>query len=155
MVIAGVIGLFFAGFVSASPGEIKVISGPRGQRVIHGKTGWRIPVLERVDTMTAEMISIDAKTSDYVPTFDFINVKVDAAVKVRIGTDKPEIFQAATRNFLYKKVSAVADEVRDTLEGHLRAIIGQMELKAIVQEREQYFLRKCRRTLRKTLRKWD
>ena len=134
LVIAGVIGLFFAGFVSASPGEIKVISGPRGQRVIHGKTGWRIPVLERVDTMTAEMISIDAKTSDYVPTFDFINVKVDAAVKVRIGTDKPEIFQAATRNFLYKKVSAVADEVRDTLEGHLRAIIGQMELKAIVQE---------------------
>ena len=135
LVIAGVIGLFFAGFVSASPGEIKVISGPRGQRVIHGKTGWRIPVLERVDTMTAEMISIDAKTSDYVPTFDFINVKVDAAVKVRIGTDKPEIFQAATRNFLYKKVSAVADEVRDTLEGHLRAIIGQMELRAIVQER--------------------
>ena len=39
LVIAGVIGLFFAGFVSASPGEIKVISGPRGQRVIHGKTG--------------------------------------------------------------------------------------------------------------------
>lgn len=78
LVIAGVIGLFFAGFVSASPGEIKVISGPRGQRVIHGKTGWRIPVLERVDTMTAEMISIDAKTSDYVPTFDFINVKVDS-----------------------------------------------------------------------------
>lgn len=31
--------IFFAGFVSASPGEIKVISGPRGQRVLHGKTG--------------------------------------------------------------------------------------------------------------------
>ena len=29
-------------FVSASPGEIKVISGPRGQRVIHGKTGWKV-----------------------------------------------------------------------------------------------------------------
>ena len=51
--------------------------------------------------MTAEMVSIDAKTSDYVPTNDFINVKVDAAVKVRIGTDKPELFKAATRNFLY------------------------------------------------------
>jgi len=34
--------------------------------------------------MTAEMVSIDAKTSDYVPTNDFINVKVDVAVKVRI-----------------------------------------------------------------------
>ena len=31
--------ILLAGFVSASPGEIKVISGPRGQRVLHGKTG--------------------------------------------------------------------------------------------------------------------
>ena len=75
------------------------------------------------------MISIDVKTSDYVPTNDFINVKVVAAVKVRIGTEKPELFKAATRNFLYKTTDVMADEVRDTLEGHLRAIIGQMELK--------------------------
>lgn len=129
---------FFAGFVSASPGEIKVISGPRGQRVIHGKTGWKMPVLERVDKMTASMISIDAKTSDYVPTNDFINVKVDAAVKVRIGTERPELFKAATRNFLYKNVEEMADAVRDTLEGHLRAIIGQMKLKEIVQERAKF-----------------
>lgn len=38
-----VLVIFFAGFVSASPGEIKVISGPRGQRVIQGKTGWKMP----------------------------------------------------------------------------------------------------------------
>mgnify|MGYP002872152543 CR=1 FL=1 len=36
------IGIFLAGFVSASPEEIKVISGPRKQRIIHGKTGWKI-----------------------------------------------------------------------------------------------------------------
>lgn len=138
VVIIGFAILFSTSFVSASPGEIKVISGPRGQRVIHGKTGWKIPVLERVDQMTAEMISIDAKTSDYVPTNDFINVKVDAAVKVRIGTDKPELFKAATRNFLYKSTDVMADEVRDTLEGHLRAIIGQMELKEIIQDRATF-----------------
>lgn len=103
--------------------------------MIHGKTGWKIPILERVDNMTAEMISIDVKTSDYVPTNDFINVKVVAAVKVRIGTEKPELFKAATRNFLYKTTDVMADEVRDTLEGHLRAIIGQMELKKIIQDR--------------------
>lgn len=129
------IGFFAAGFVSASPGEIKVISGPRGQRVLHGKTGWKIPILERVDKMTAGMISVDARTSDYVPTSDYINVKVDAAVKVKIGTDRPELFQAATRNFLYKSTDEIADEVRDTLEGHLRAIIGQMKLSQIVTDR--------------------
>ena len=79
--------ILLAGFVSASPGEIKVISGPRGQRVLHGKTGWKIPILERVDSMTAGMISVDVKTSDFVPTNDYINVKVDAAVKVKIGTE--------------------------------------------------------------------
>lgn len=130
--------IFFAGFVSASPGEIKVISGPRGQRVIHGKTGWKIPVLERVDSMTAGMISVDAKTTDFVPTNDYINVKVDAAVKVKIGTDRAELFQAATRNFLYKSQQEIADEVRDTLEGHLRAIIGQMKLADIVQNRAEF-----------------
>lgn len=129
------IGFFVAGFVSASPGEIKVISGPRGQRVLHGKTGWKIPILERVDRMTAGMISVDARTSDYVPTNDYINVKVDAAVKVKIGADCPELFQAATRNFLYKSTDEIADDVRDTLEGHLRAIIGQMKLSQIVTDR--------------------
>lgn len=134
-IILVAIGFFAAGFVSASPGEIKVISGPRGQRVLHGKTGWKIPILERVDKMTAGMISVDARTSDYVPTNDYINVKVDAAVKVKIGTDRSELFQAATRNFLYKSTDEIADEVRDTLEGHLRAIIGQMKLSQIVTDR--------------------
>lgn len=141
LIILGIIlliAIIFFSFVSASPGEIKVISGPRGQRVIHGRTGWKIPILERVDNMTAEMISIDVKTSDYVPTNDFINVKVVAAVKVRIGTEKPELFKAATRNFLYKPTDVMADEVRDTLEGHLRAIIGQMELKEIIQDRATF-----------------
>ena len=133
-----ILSFFGAGFVSASPGEIKVISGPRGQRVLHGKTGWKIPILERVDTMTAGMISVDARTSDYVPTNDYINVKVDAAVKVKIGTERPDLFEAATRNFLYKSSEEIADEVRDTLEGHLRAIIGQMELAQIVTDRATF-----------------
>ena len=138
IVVIAFLFILGAGFVSASPGEIKVISGPRGQRVLHGKTGWKIPILERVDSMTAGMISVDVKTSDFVPTNDYINVKVDAAVKVKIGTEKPELFRAATRNFLYKTSDEIADEIRDTLEGHLRAIIGQMQLSTIVTDRSQF-----------------
>lgn len=126
------LALFGAGFVSASPREIKVISGWRKQRVLHGRTGWKVPILERVDTMTAEMISIDAKTTDFVTTKDFIEVKVDAAIKVRIGVERPELFKSAIRNFLYKDPEQISNEVRDTLEGHLRAIIGRMDIKEIV-----------------------
>lgn len=138
LALATGLSIFFAGFVSASPGEIKVISGPRKTRVLQGKTGWKIPILERVDTMTAGMISVDARTSDYVPTNDYINVKVDAAVKVRIAIEQENLFQAATRNFLYKSSEEIADEVRDTLEGHLRAIIGQMKLSQIVTDRATF-----------------
>ena len=141
LVIGGVVlvALFlWASFVSASPGEIKVISGPRGQRVLHGKTGWKVPLLERVDSMTASMISVDAQTTDFVPTNDYINVRVDAAVKVRIATDDPTLFRAATRNFLYKETREISEEVRDTLEGHLRAIIGQMRLTDIITDRAAF-----------------
>lgn len=88
--------------------------------------------------MTASMISVDVRTADFVPTNNYINIKVDAAVKVRIGIDKEELFKAATRNFLYKDTSEIADEVRDTLEGHLRAIIGQMKLEDIVTDRAKF-----------------
>ena len=138
ILLIALLALIGAGVVSASPVEIKVISGPRGQRVLHGKTGWKIPILERVDSMTAGMISVDVKTSDYVPTNDYINIKVDAAVKVKIGTENPVLFQAATRNFLYKSSDEIADEIRDTLEGHLRSIIGQMELSTIVTDRSKF-----------------
>ncbi len=61
IVILLILLLLALSFVSASPSVIKVISGPFGQRVVHGRTGWRIPVFERVDTMTAAMISVDAR----------------------------------------------------------------------------------------------
>ena len=45
--------------------------------------------------MTASMISVDAQTTDFVPTNDYINVRVDAAVKVRIATDDDSLIQGS------------------------------------------------------------
>ena len=61
IVIVVIVVLLFLinGFVSASPAEIKVVSGPWGQRIIHGKTGFKVPLIERVDSMTAAMIPVD------------------------------------------------------------------------------------------------
>ena len=103
--------------------------------------------------MTASMISVDAQTTDFVPTNDYINVRVDAAVKVRIATDDDTLFKAATRNFLYKTTSEISEEVRDTLEGHLRAIIGQMKLTDIITDRAAS-PSASRRTRSRTWRRW-
>ncbi len=122
-------------FVSASPADIKVVSGPWGQRALRGKTGWKVPLIERVDKLTASMISIDAKTTDSVPTNDFINVHVDAVVQVRIGYETQQLLNAASSSFIHRSAAEIGTQVRDTLEGHLRAIIGQMKLTEIVTDR--------------------
>lgn len=45
IVILLILLLLALSFVSASPSVIKVISGPFGQRVVHGRTGWKDPGL--------------------------------------------------------------------------------------------------------------
>nr|WP_228065027.1 hypothetical protein [Streptococcus cuniculi] len=46
---------------------------------------------------------------------------------------------------MYKTSDEIADEVRDTLEGHLRAIIGQMKLSQIVTDRVSFLIKGARK----------
>lgn len=96
-----------------------------------------IPFLEKKSYLDIEQFNVDVVTSDFVPTLDFINVKADAVVKAKIGTT-PGMIAAAAQNFLGWKTKDIADSVRDVLEGNLREIIGKMDLKAMVNDRQQF-----------------
>ena len=84
-VIVVVLALIAAGYVKAPPDTAYIISGFRKPRILIGKAGIRIPFLERMDKLSLKMFSVDVKTTDYVPNAEYINVKVDATVKIRIG----------------------------------------------------------------------
>ena len=73
------------GYVKAPPDTAYMISGFRKPRILIGKAGIRIPFLERLDKLSLKMFSVDVKTTDFVPNAEYINVKVDATVKIRIG----------------------------------------------------------------------
>ena len=73
------------GYVKAPPDTAYMISGFRKTRILIGKAGIRIPFLERLDKLSLKMFYVDVKTTDYVPNAEYINVKVDATVKIRIG----------------------------------------------------------------------
>ena len=83
--IAAIGGLLYLGYVKAPPDTAYIISGFRKPRILIGKAGIRIPFLERLDKLSLKMFSVDVKTTDYVPNAEYINVKVDATVKIRIG----------------------------------------------------------------------
>lgn len=129
--------LFFMSYVKARPDEVILVSGIRKQpKVIRGRAGFRIPFLERADKLSLQLLNIDVKTANPVPTNDYINVTVDAVVTAKIGDDE-KLLQAASQNFLNKDVESIRAKIVDILEGNMREIVGQMQLVDLVSDRKQ------------------
>ena len=127
----------FMSYVKCPPDMVYLISGLKKEpRVIIGKAALRVPFFERVDKLTLELIQIDVKTSK-VPTADFINVDVDAVANVRIPNN-PELIQVAARHFLNQDSNYIARNVQQVLEGNMREIIGQMNLKELVNNKQLF-----------------
>ena len=126
-----------AGYVKAPPDTAYLISGFRKPRILIGKAGVRIPFLERMDKLSLKMFSVDVKTTDYVPNAEYINVKVDATVKIRIGQSE-NMMTLASKFFLNEGESMIISRVQDTLEGNMREIVGQMRLEEMVTDRKAF-----------------
>lgn len=69
VIIAVFVIIFLTGYVKASPDTAIIISGLRKKpKVLIGKAGVKIPFLERKDELNLQLIPIDVKTSNAVPT---------------------------------------------------------------------------------------
>ena len=134
---AALLLLIASGYVKAPPDTAYIISGFRKPRILIGKAGIRIPFLERMDKLSLKMFSVDVKTTDYVPNAEYINVKVDATVKIRIGQN-PEMMTLASKFFLNENEKMIIARVQDTLEGNMREIVGQMRLEEMVTDRKAF-----------------
>ena len=124
-VLALLIIIVLIGYVKAPPDTAYMISGFRKPRILIGKAGVRIPFLERLDKLSLKMFSVDVKTTDFVPNAEYINVKVDATVKIRIGQSE-EMMTLASKFFLNESEEMIIKRVQDTLEGNMREIVGQI-----------------------------
>lgn len=132
------IGIIASGYVKAPPDTAYVISGFKKEpRILIGRAGIKIPFLERLDKLILKQVTIDVKTEDYIPTLDFINIKVDAVVKVRVSTE-PDMIRLAMRNFLNKSVQDIMLDLQDSLQGNMKEIIGAMSLKDINNNRDAF-----------------
>ena len=78
IVIVLLIVLLCVGYVKAPPDMAYIISGVKKKsKVVIGKASIRIPFFERLDKLNLRLIPIDVKTSNAVPTADYININVD------------------------------------------------------------------------------
>ena len=127
--------LFAAGYLKAPPDTAFIISGLGKKRILIGKAGWRIPFLERVDKLSLQVMTVDVKTSEAVPTNKFINVMVDGVANVKIYSD-PALLTRAAESLLGMKQPQLIAMVTQVLEGNMREIVGSVGLKEMVQDRQ-------------------
>ena len=130
--------ILITGYVKASPDTAYIISGLRKRpKILIGRAGIKIPFLEKKDELNLQLIPIDVKTSSAVPTADYINIRVDAAVNVKISV-VPENLSLAAQNFLNRKTDYIAQVAREVLEGNMREIVGKMNLEEMVSDRQKF-----------------
>jgi flotillin len=137
-VILLVIILLCMGYVKAPPDMAYIISGiKKKSKIVIGKASIRIPFLERLDKLNLRLIPIDVKTSNAVPTADYINISVDATVNIKISNE-PDRLRLAAENFLNKNTEYIAGVAREVLEGNVREIVGKMKLEEMVSDRQKF-----------------
>ncbi len=127
--------IFALGYLKAPPDTAFIISGLGKRRILIGKAGWRIPFLERVDKLSLQVMTVDVKTSEAVPTNEFINVMVDGVANVKVSSD-PKLLDRAAEALLGMKQPQLIAMVTQVLEGNMREIVGSVGLKEMVQDRQ-------------------
>ncbi|MBR2965500.1 MAG: flotillin family protein [Clostridia bacterium] len=123
------------GYLKAPPDTAFIISGLGKKRILIGKAGWRVPFFERVDRISLGVMQVDVKTSEAVPTNEFINVTVDGVANIKVSSD-PELLKRAAEALLGKTRGELVALVTQVLEGNMREIVGSVGLKEMVQDRQ-------------------
>src|SRR5271154_6588405 len=136
-------------YTKVGPNQVLVVSGRKhrlveadgttrevGFRVVKGGGVFVWPVLEKVDILSLELLTIDVNTPE-VYTSKGVPVKVDGVAQTKVKGDDISIATAAEQ-FLSKGVEDIKNIAMQTLEGHLRAILGTMTVEEIYQNRDAF-----------------
>lgn len=138
VVVVALLIFIAIGYVKAPPDMAYIISGfKKNSKIVIGKASIRIPFFERLDKLNLKLIPIDVKTSNAVPTADYININVDATVNIKVSNDADKL-RLAAENFLNKPTEYIAAVAREVLEGNVREIVGKMRLEEMVSDRQKF-----------------
>ena len=150
-VVLLILGLVFASrYKKVGPNQVLVISGRKGTytdpasgqksrrsfRIVRGGGAFILPVVERVDILSLELITIEVITQN-VYTLQGVPVTVDGVAQVKIASDDVSIVTAAEQ-FLSKNQVEIKNVALQTLEGHLRGILGTMTVEEIYKDRDKF-----------------
>jgi len=151
VVLAVVLALFIAGwlfarnYIKVSPNVVAVLSGRRrklpdgrvvGYRMVKGGAALKIPLLEKVEYLSLNVMTIPLEIKRAY-TLKGVPVSVKAVANVKIRSDDTSL-QAAAERFLGMTHDQVRQVIFQTLEGHLRSILGTLTVEEINNDRQSF-----------------
>lgn len=137
--------LFSKNYIKVSPNRAAVISGRKrklddgttvGYRQMRGGATLVIPFLEKVEYLDLNVITVPLTTTRAY-TGQGVPVSVKAVANVKIKGDDQSL-RAAAERFLGMPQEEFHRLVFQTLEGHLRAILGTLTVEAINNDRQSF-----------------
>jgi flotillin len=136
-------------YKKVGPNQVMIISGRKykiktadgridevGFRIRRGGGAFILPLVEKIDLLSLEIITLDITTPE-VYTRPGVPIIVDGVAQVKVGGDEQSI-RTASEQFLGKTSEQIKEIAMQTVEGHLRAIVGTMTIEDIYRNRDQF-----------------
>ncbi len=137
--------LFSRNYIKVAPNLVAVLSGRKrklsdgrtvGYRMVRGGAALRLPLLEKVDYLSLNVFTIPLEIRRAY-TLKGVPVSVKAVANVKIRGDESSLHAAAER-FLGMKGDEIQRVIFQTLEGHLRSILGTLTVEEVNSDRSSF-----------------
>jgi len=125
-----------AGFLrKVGPNQALIVYGAGGTRVITGGSQFVIPMYQRAQEFSLELMSFDVAPRQVLYTTQGVAVNVEAVTQIKVRSDQESI-RTAAEQFLSKSQEDRENLIRLVMEGHLRGIVGQLTVEDLVKDPE-------------------
>jgi len=127
------------GFETSGPNEAMCVSGCGHSQptLISGGRVWVWPIIQRIQRLSLNTMTLQI-TSDHVNTKQGVPISCIGVAQVKIESRNDDMLRQACAHFLGKTEDAIRNIALETMEGHQRAIMGQMTVEEIVKERKAF-----------------
>ena len=133
-------------YTTVGPNEVLIVSGRQralidaagrkhvvGYRMVRGGGTFVIPIKEQARRLSLELMTVEVRTPE-VYTLHGVPVMADAVVQVKVQGDEASIAIAA-EEFLSRSREDMTKMIQQTLDGHLRAVLGMKSIEDIYGKR--------------------
>ncbi len=145
IVLVSLLKMYANRYTKVGPNTVLVVSGLRhatddgqavGFRLVKGGGTFVWPIFEKVDFLTLELMTLDVRLKE-VYTVTGVSINVDGVAQVKIKGEDQSIRTAAER-FLGRTEEQIKSIALQTVEGHLRAIVGTLTVEEIYKNRDVF-----------------